>query len=61
MVTEEVLIGREVRGLTEWIAQQPSWSDFPFILLLAPGTSAEASAPERDALQAAGNLTLRRW
>jgi len=58
VVTEEVLIGREVRGLTEWIAQQPSWSDFPFILLLAPGTSAEASAPERDALQAAGNLTL---
>src|SRR5215469_12043303 len=58
VVTEEVLIGREVRGLTEWIAQQPSWSDLPFILLLAPGTSAEASAPDRDALQAAGNLTL---
>src|SRR5215471_17683449 len=58
VVTEEVLIGRRVRGLTEWIAQQPSWSDFPFIVLLAPGTSAEASAPDRDALQAAGNLTL---
>ncbi len=58
VVTEEALIGREVRGLTEWIAQQPSWSDFPFIVLLEPGVSAEAAAPERAALQAAGNLTL---
>jgi PAS domain S-box-containing protein len=58
VVTEEALTGRELRGLAEWIAQQPSWSDFPFIVLLEPGVSAEAGAPARAALQAAGNLTL---
>jgi PAS domain S-box-containing protein len=58
VVTEEALIGREVRRLAEWIAQQPSWSDFPFIVLLEPGVSAEAEAPERAALQAGGNWTL---
>ena len=40
------------------MAQQPSWSDFPFIVLLEPGASAEAVGQERDALQQSGNLTL---
>jgi PAS domain S-box-containing protein len=58
VVTEEALDGRNMAGLNDWITQQPSWSDFPFIMLLEPGTSAEAGAPERDLLRAAGNLTL---
>jgi hypothetical protein len=40
------------------MAQQPSWSDFPFIVLLEPGASAEALGQEREALQQSGYLTL---
>jgi PAS domain S-box-containing protein len=58
VITEEALIGQDVSGLTEWVAQQPSWSDFPFIILLEPGASAEDCSQERDALQQSGNLTL---
>jgi PAS domain S-box-containing protein len=58
VITEEALIGRDTSGLVGWVAQQPSWSDFPFIVLLEPGASAEAVGQERDALQQSGNLTL---
>jgi PAS domain S-box-containing protein len=58
VITEEALIGQDISGLVEWVARQPSWSDFPFIILLKPGASAEACGDERDALQQSGNLTL---
>src|ERR1700731_854600 len=58
VITEEALIGQDISGLVEWVAHQPSWSDFPFIVLLEPGASAEALGQERDALQQSGNLTL---
>jgi PAS domain S-box-containing protein len=58
IVTEEALIGCDISGLVDWVAQQPSWSDFPFVVLLEPGASAEAVGQERDALQWSGNLTL---
>jgi PAS domain S-box-containing protein len=58
VITEEALIGQDTSGLVEWVAQQPSWSDFPFIVLFEPGASAEAVSQERDALQQSGNLTL---
>src|SRR5438105_15565825 len=58
VITEEALIGRDISELVEWVAHQPSWSDFPCIVLLEPGASAEACSQERDALQQSGNLTL---
>src|SRR5271169_2988931 len=58
VITEEALIGQDICGLVEWVAHQPSWSDFPFIILLEPGALAEACGPERNALQHSGNLTL---
>src|SRR5437764_15044170 len=58
VITEEALTGQDISGLVEWVAHQPSWSDFPFIILLEPGASAEGCSQERDALQQSGNLTL---
>jgi PAS domain S-box-containing protein len=58
IITEEALSGRDVSGLTDWIEQQPPWSDLPFIVLLQPGRSTESGSAERDALQRSGNLTL---
>ncbi len=34
IITEEALIGCDISGLVDWVAQQPSWSDFPFVVLL---------------------------
>jgi hypothetical protein len=33
IVTEESLIGDDCGALISWLADQPPWSDFPFILL----------------------------
>jgi len=33
LITEESLASADRRKLAEWLADQPSWSDFPFILL----------------------------
>ena len=58
VVTEEALDEQNLAELNDWIARQPSWSDFPFIILLGPGASAECGGHELDVLQRAGNLTL---
>src|SRR5215469_2853624 len=58
VVTEEALNERNLGELNDWIARQPSWSDFPIIMLLEPGSSAETGTRERDALQLSGNFTL---
>ena len=44
VITEEALIGRDTSGLVGWVAQQPSWSDFPFIVLLEPAPRPRLSA-----------------
>ena len=33
IVAVEDLVGPQLSGLLEWVASQPDWSDFPFILL----------------------------
>jgi len=58
VITEEALVGQDISGLVEWVAHQPPWSDFPFVVLLEPGASAEACSQERASLQQSGNLTL---
>src|SRR5258708_12937050 len=58
VITEEALIGRDTSGLVEWVTQQPSWSDFPFILLLEPGASSQAVGHELDPFHQTRNLPL---
>src|SRR5512140_2740810 len=58
ILTEEVLVDESfVQALAEWLASQPSWSDYPFIVLATkhPGRrSAEALA----SLHSLGNVIL---
>ncbi len=58
IVTEEALAdGTLIRSLSGWLAAQPSWSDFPFIVLAtkqAAGRSAEAI----QSLHRLGNVIL---
>jgi two-component sensor histidine kinase len=37
VLTEEALLNANRQALADWIAQQPPWSDFPFILLTQRG------------------------
>ena len=41
VVAEEALNGRDLGPLAQWIAVQPAWSDFPFVLLTHRGGGVE--------------------
>ena len=43
VVVEEALQHADLSGLAQWIADQPAWSDFPFVLLAHKG-----AGPERN-------------
>jgi two-component sensor histidine kinase len=53
VVTEEALLSSNRQALADWIAGQPPWSDFPFILLRLRG--AEPNAQLTDLL---GNVSV---
>ncbi len=55
LVTAEVILGDKERHLARLLEAQPPWSDFPLVVLTAPG----AESPRMvKALEAAGNMTL---
>ena len=57
-VTEESLAaGAAFEALTEWVARQPPWSDFPFIVLVARRTGRRPSEAS-GALTRLGNVVL---
>ncbi|KTS06671.1 histidine kinase [Methylobacterium radiotolerans] len=53
ILTEEALLSSNRQALADWIAAQPPWSDFPFILLRLRG--AEPNAQLTDML---GNVSV---
>lgn len=57
VLTEEALAQDETQTLSAWLAAQPPWSDFPFIVLVTkqPGKRAQADAAR---LEAIGNIVL---
>jgi signal transduction histidine kinase/ActR/RegA family two-component response regulator len=57
ILTEEALAQGATNALTAWLARQPSWSDFPFIVLVTkqPGKRAQVDA---ERLRAIGNIVL---
>jgi signal transduction histidine kinase/CheY-like chemotaxis protein len=57
LLTEDVIHSADIRSLVQWIANQPAWSDLPFILVTDGG------GPERNPmagrwLEALGNVTF---
>jgi signal transduction histidine kinase/ActR/RegA family two-component response regulator len=58
LVTEEALLGRDLRGLCAWIEQQPEWSDLPFILLTQRGGGLERNPEAGRLLGILGNVTF---
>src|SRR5215218_215660 len=45
VVSEEGLLNANRRSLREWIAQQPPWSDFPFVVLTSRGSKPDERLP----------------
>lgn len=48
VVVEEVLINGDLNALSAWIEAQPSWSDFPFLVLNRRGGSVERNPAARS-------------
>jgi PAS domain S-box-containing protein len=57
LITEEALASTETAPLTTWIADQPNWSDLPFIVL-ANGLSSPRSEAALKKLEDLGNTVL---
>ena len=57
ILTEEALAQGASHALTDWLAHQPTWSDFPFIVLVTkqPGKRTPADA---ERLKAIGNIVM---
>ena len=58
LVTEEALLGRDLRALSMWISNQPEWSDLPFVLLTHKGGGLERNPEAGRLLDALGNVTF---
>jgi DNA-binding NtrC family response regulator len=57
VITEEALAASDRAPLSLWVAEQPKWSDLPFIVL-ANGGAAPRSAIASERLQDLGNVVL---
>jgi signal transduction histidine kinase/ActR/RegA family two-component response regulator len=58
VVTEEALESAPLHSLSQWIATQPEWSDFPFVLLTKRGGGLERNPSAARYLEVLGNATF---
>ena len=58
LVTEEALLGADLRALSAWINAQPEWSDLPFVLLTHRGGGLERNPDAGRFLNTLGNVTF---
>ncbi|UAJ09782.1 hybrid sensor histidine kinase/response regulator [Glacieibacterium megasporae] len=58
LVTEEALRSTDLSPLSDFLAAQPEWSDFPFILLTERGGGIERNPAAARYLELLGNVTV---
>ncbi len=58
VVVDESLRDSDLADLSKWIAAQPSWSDFPFLLLTQRGGSVERNPMARRLSETLGNVSF---
>ncbi len=58
IIAEEALTADPTQALTLWLAEQPPWSDMPFVVLTYGGRVTRQSHGRARELQALGNVTL---
>ncbi|HKE92929.1 MAG TPA: response regulator [Povalibacter sp.] len=58
IITEEATRKADLRPLNQWIAAQPPWSDFPFIVLTQHGGGIERNPTAALLVEMLGNVTF---
>jgi signal transduction histidine kinase len=58
IVTEEATRSHDMRAIASWVADQPPWSDFPFILLTEHGGGLERNPAAAQLTHFLGNVTF---
>lgn len=58
VATEEALGDGDLRSIAAWVATQPTWSDFPFIVLTRRGGAPDRSPGLARLSQTLGNVTF---
>jgi signal transduction histidine kinase/ActR/RegA family two-component response regulator len=58
IITEEALRHADLRDLAAWVAAQPPWSDFPFVILTGHGGGLERNPEAEHFVHLLGNLTF---
>jgi signal transduction histidine kinase len=58
IVTEEAIRSADTRVLEDWVANQPPWSDFPFVLLTGQGGGLERNPAATALMRTLGNVTF---
>ena len=58
VVTEEAFQTADLKHLSDWIARQPPWSDFPFVLLTERGGGLERNPAAARLSGVLGNVTF---
>ncbi len=58
VIADEAIKTADLRGLVKWLTDQPSWSDFPIVLLTHQGGGPERNPDAARLGQALGNVTF---
>jgi signal transduction histidine kinase len=58
IITEEAVRGVDTRELLSWVASQPPWSDFPFIVLTEHGGGLERNPAAAEITETLGNVSF---
>ena len=58
IVTEEAIRSSDMSALVEWVAAQPPWSDFPFIVLTEHGGGLERNPAAARLTETLGNVSF---
>ncbi len=58
LITQEALASADLHEISGWIAEQPAWSDLPFIIVTARGGDPERNRRERRLIDTLGNVSF---
>ena len=58
VLTDDTIRSADIKGLANWVASQPPWSDFPFVLLTERGGGIERNPAAERQMEALGNLSF---
>src|SRR6478609_10446368 len=58
VITEESIRSADIKGLANWTSSQPSWSDFPFVVLTERGAGVERNPAAERQTEALGNVSF---